>query len=400
MTLSNSIKTIAAEIAKYRQAMHENPQTAYEETFASDLVCEKLAEWGIAFERGIAKTGVVATIEGQKNTGGRAIGLRADMDALNVIEEPHPEKPHISKTPGKMHACGHDGHTAMLLGAAKYLSETRNFDGKVHLIFQPAEEGHKGAHMMIEEGLFRRFPCDQVFGVHNWPQLPKGTVAMRPGPLMASADVFYITVKGKGGHAAMPHKTIDPIVIGAQIVTALQTLVSRTAHPAEPVVLSIPYFSGGTGAHNVIPDEVKMTGTLRTYDDALRRDFAERIGTTARGIAQAMGAELDYEFKFILDPTINDLGATNFCAEVAGEIFGPHNVDVDVTPSMGGEDFGAMLLERPGCYIWMGQGEPDNPDSPHNAGLHTPRYDFNDGIIPLGIEYWARLVESALPLRK
>ena len=396
--IRNSIADLKDEIAGYRRSLHENPQTAYEEEFAAKLVREKLSEWGVEFEDKIAVTGIVATIEGEDNSSGKTIGLRADMDALDIEEADN--KPHKSKIPGKMHACGHDGHTATLLGAAKYLHENRsNFNGRVHLIFQPAEEGHKGAHKMIEEGLFERFPCDTVYGLHNWPQIPRGTAATRAGPIMASADIIRMTIKGKGGHAAMPHRTVDPIVIGAQIISALQTLVSRYRHPAEPVVLSITTFQAGTGAHNIIPDDAQLVGTLRTYDEELRQDLSKKIEQTARGVAQSMGGDIDYEFDFILDPTINTPKETEFCVGIAKELFGEHNVDGDVTPSMGGEDFGRMLFDVPGCYIWMGQGE-DDPESNHNQGLHTPRYDFNDEIIPLGIEYWARIVENALPLKK
>lgn len=401
MTVRNSIAVLKDEIAACRRAMHENPGTAYEEFFASNLVAEKLTEWGISFERGIAKTGIVATIEGSRNASGKSVGLRADMDALNIAETPN--KPWVSKIPGKMHGCGHDGHTACLLGAAKYLSETRNFDGRVHLIFQPAEEGHRGAHMMVEEGLFRRFPCDRVFGLHSWPSLPKGAVATRKGPLMASSDTFTLTIKGRGGHAAQPHRTVDPVVIGAQVVLALQTLISRATRPTEPAVLSITNFNAGTGAHNVIPDDATLVGTLRTYDGALREFLHEKIGSTARGVAQAMGADIEYDFRFVLDPTINDPQATDFCVGIARRIFGEHNVDPDVTPSMGGEDFGRMMADVPGCYVWMGQGEygeSADPESPHNQGLHTPRYDFNDELIPLAMEYWVQIVESALPMER
>ncbi len=390
-----AIQALQPDIATLRRVLHENPQTAYEETFASALVCEQLTQWGIPFRHGLAKTGVVASITGRQTTSGKTIGLRADMDALNIEEEHN--KPWRSKIAGKMHACGHDGHTALLLGAAKILNETKNFNGTVHLIFQPAEEGHKGAHAMIDEGLFRDFPCDRVFGLHNWPSLPKGTIATRSGPIMASADTFHITVKGIGGHAAQPHKTVDPIVIGAQIITALQTLVSRFSRPTDPVVLSITNFNGGTGAHNIIADTAKMTGSLRTYDQSLRMALKDKIETTARGVAQAMGGDIDYIFHLVLDPTVNDPQTTAFCVEVAQKIFGAHNVNPDVDPSMGGEDFGRMMSDIPGCYIWMGQGESD-PASMHNQGLHTPRYDFNDSIIPLGVEYWVRLVEEALPL--
>lgn len=398
MNIRPEITALKDEITDYRRAMHQHPQTAYEETFASDLVAEKLAAWKIPHQRDIAVTGIVATIEGKKNSSKKAIGLRADMDALDILEENNKSWP--SKIPGKMHGCGHDGHTAMLLGAAKYLNETRNFDGLVHLIFQPAEEGQKGAHRMIEEGLFRNFPCDQVFGLHNWPILPKGTIAMRTGPIMAASDIFRLKILGRGSHAAQPHRAIDPVVIGSQIVTALQSLISREKSGIEPAVLSITNFKAGTGAHNVIPETAELIGTVRTYDQTLRLRLKERIGAMAQGIAAAMGATVEYSYDLILDPTINDPQATAFCGDIAKSIVGGQNVDMDVDPSMGGEDFGAMLLERPGCYIMMGQGEPDVANSPCNYGLHTPRYDFNDSIIPLGIEYWVRVTEAALPLKK
>ncbi len=396
MTIRNPILNLKDEISAYRRELHQNPQTAYEEEFANNLVAKKLKEWGIKFEDGIATTGIVATIEGKQNTRGKSIGLRADMDALNILEENN--KPWVSKTPGKMHACGHDGHTAMLLGAAKYLKENPNFNGKVHLIFQPAEEGRRGANTMIEEGLFERFHCDEVFGMHNWPTIPKGQIAMRPGPIMASSDKFWLEIHGKGGHAALPHNTIDPIVIGSQIVTALQALISRVRNPIDPAVLSITNFNAGTGMHNIIPDMAKISGTLRTYDQNLRFLLKEKIGSTAEQIAAAFGASIKYEFEFVIDPTINDPKLAEFCADVAREIVGSENVEANVEPVMGGEDFGAMMLERPGCYVFMGQGEPEKPESNHNNGLHTPRYDFNDDIIPLGIEYWAKIVEEALPL--
>ncbi|HBR68170.1 MAG TPA: amidohydrolase [Rhodospirillaceae bacterium] len=397
MTKSNSIAAMKDEIAAYRRAMHENPQTAYEEEFASNLVAEKLAAWGIKFERGIAKTGIVATIEGQKTSSGKAIALRADMDALDITEADN--KPWKSKTPGKMHGCGHDGHTAMLLGAAKYLSETRNFDGKVHLIFQPAEEGQGGAILMIKEGLFKKFPCDAVYGMHNWPGLPKGTIGLRPGPIMAAADRFSITIHGKGGHAAQPHNTIDPVVVGAQIVTTLQTLISRTLNPVQPGVISVTNFNAGTGAFNVIAETATLTGTIRSFDPAVRAMLKKRVEEMATASAALHGAKAECSFTEGYDPTINDPEATEFCASIARRIVGAENVDTDIAPSMGAEDFGAMLAEKPGCYIKMGQGEKD-PASNHNRGLHTPQYDFNDDIIPLGIEYWVTLVEEALKLEK
>lgn len=394
MNIRNSIQDLADEIAGYRRALHENPQTAFEETFASGLVKEKLSAWGIPFEDGIAVTGIVATIEGESNKSGRVIGLRADMDALDILEAEN--KPHVSKIPGKMHGCGHDGHTAMLLGAAKYLSENRNFDGKVHLIFQPAEEGAGGAHKMISEGLFKRFPMDSVYGLHNWPKIPKGQIALRSGPIMAAAERFDITITGKGGHAAMPHKTIDPIVIGAQVVSALQTLVSRARDPLDPVVISITNFNAGTGAFNVIPDTATLSGTMRAFEPETRARMIARIGEVVSDTAAMMGGV--GECVFVpggYDPTVNTEAETAFCAGVAKALVGEANVDTNVAPSMGAEDFGAMLQAVPGCYIWMGQGEADAASN-HNQGLHTPRYDFNDDIIPMGIEYWVRVVEGVL----
>ncbi len=397
MTLSNSIAAMKDEIAAYRRELHQNPQTSYEETFASDLVMRKLTEWGIPFKSGIAVTGIVATIEGQKNDSGKTIGLRADMDALNMVEESG--QPWASKTNGKMHGCGHDGHTAMLLGAAKYLSETRNFDGKVYLIFQPAEEGGAGAIKMIEEGLFKQFPADKVFGLHNWPMMPKGKIGMRPGPIMASADHFEIIVKGKGGHAAMPQFGVDPIIAASYIVTALQTIVSRNIDPVDQGVVTVSNYNGGTGADNVIPDTVRLLGTVRAFKPATRDFIERRIGEISNHIAAAFGAQAEYNYTRGYDPTINSAAETQMCADIARRLFGEQHVMADVDPCMGAEDFGAMLVEKPGCYIWMGQGT-GNPESPHDHGLHNAAYDFNDDIIPMGVEYWAELVETALPAAK
>ena len=392
MKNSNSIATIAEEVAAYRRAMHENPGTAFEEVFASNLVAEKLTEWGIPFERGIAKTGIVATIMG-KSPEGKTIGLRADMDALDIIEADN--KPHKSKNPGKMHACGHDGHTAILLGTAKYLNETKNFNGKVRLIFQPAEEGAGGARMMIEEGLFERFPCDEVYGMHNWPGLPKGTMGIRPGPIMASTDKFFVTVKGRGGHAAMPHLAIDPIVISTQIINAYQALISRTVDPVDTAVISVTNMNGGTGAHNVIPDDAKFSGTVRTFNPKTREYLKAKMEEIAKALAGAYGASIEFQYRYVIDSTINDPKATALCVEVARSVVGHDNVNADVEPCMGGEDFGAMLEKVPGAYIWVGQAEPDE-SSNHNYNLHTPRYDFNDTIIPIAMEYYAGLVEKSM----
>lgn len=397
MKIRNTIPPIAEEVTAYRHAMHENPQTAFEEFFASDLIAKKLNEWGVYHERGIAVTGIVATIEGETNTSGRAIALRADMDALDILEAEN--KPHMSKIPGKMHGCGHDGHTAMLLGAAKYLNENRNFDGKVHFIFQPAEEGRGGAIQMIEEKLFERFPCDAVFGLHNWPDLPKGTFATRAGPIMAASDRFELLILGRGGHAALPHLSIDPIKIGAKIVEELQTLIKDSTDPTETAVLTITNFKAGTGAFNVIPESAHLSGTLRSFDPKLRKSLKKQIKDLSSNIAKSYGAKVQLEFDpGGYDPTVNTADETALCLDVARKIFADKNVNDSIEPCMGAEDFGAMLQARPGCYVMMGQGEKDRKSN-HSQGLHTPQYDFNDGIIASGIEYWASLVEAALPAK-
>ena len=397
MTTINSIADMKDEITAYRRSLHENPQTCYEETFASDLVASKLKEWGIAFERGWAKTGIIATIDGQKTDSGLAIGLRCDMDALDIIEASN--QPWASKIQGKMHGCGHDGHTAMLLGAAKYLSQTRNFNGRVHLIFQPAEEGGAGAIKMISEGLFKKYPMKAVFGMHNWPGMKMGEIGLRSGPIMASSDSFEITVTGKGGHAAMPHFNIDPIVAGSHIVTALQTIVSRQIDPVDQAVLSITNFKSGTGAWNVIPDTATLTGTFRAFKVETRSFIQRRIQEVGEGIAASLGCTFKLHVNDGYDPTINSPDESEFCAGIARTLVGTENVNANVEPCMGAEDFGAMLQQVPGCYIWMGQAVGD-ANSPHNKGLHNAGYDFNDDIIPLGVEYWARVAEGALPLEK
>lgn len=397
MTTINSIAAMKDEIAAYRRELHQNPQTSYEETFASDLVAKKLSEWGIPFVRGLAVTGIVATIEGQKTDSGKAIGLRADMDALDMNEASG--QPWASKIPGKMHGCGHDGHTAMLLGAAKYLSQTRNFNGKVHLIFQPAEEGGAGAIRMIEEGLFQKFPMQAVYGMHNWPGLKRGEIGLRPGPIMASSDSFEMTVTGKGGHAALPHFNIDPIVAASQIVTALQSIVSRQVDPVDQAVVSITNFHSGTGASNVIPDKAVLSGTYRAFRVETRALLRKRIEEISSTIAKAYNTSFEIKFNDGYDPTINTVEESVFAANIARSVVGEENVNANVEPCMGAEDFGAMLQNVPGCYIWMGQAEPD-AKSPHNKGLHNVGYDFNDEIIPAGMEYWARLAEAALPLQR
>lgn len=397
MPVINSIAALKDEIAEYRRELHQNPQTAFEEEFAAGFVAQKLEEWGIPFKPGIGITGLVATIEGQSTGSGKTIGLRADMDALDITEKTG--LPHASKNPGKMHACGHDGHTATLLAAAKYLSENRNFDGKVYLIFQPAEEGEGGAMKMIEEGLFKDFPCDYVFGIHNWPGLEIGKVATRVGPLLAATDEFDITIKARGGHAAMPHQTIDPAVIAAQIVMAFQTIVSRNVDPIETAVVSVCNMHSGEGAFNIIGDTANLNGTVRTFSVETRELVKTRMEEVVKNITAAFNADYDFEYFTSLEPTINTKDGVEMAAAAAAEIVGAENVETECPPCMGGEDFGAYLQEKPGAFIFVGQGTND-PDSPHNRGLHNPYYDFNDDIIPVGASYFAKLVENYMPLNK
>lgn len=398
MTKRNAIPPLTDLIAGWRHQLHQNPGTKYEEVFANKLIIDTLQSLGIPYVDGMGKTGVVAIIEGQENTSGRTIGLRADMDALPITEQSG--QPWASTIPGKMHACGHDGHTAILLGTAKYLSETRNFNGRALLIFQPAEEGGRGAFAMIEDGLFKGdLKCDAVYAIHNWPDQALGTAGIREGAIMASVDIFNIDIIGKGGHAAIPERCIDPIVAGSALVTALQSIISRNISAVESGVISITNFHAGEGAHNVIPDTAKLSGTVRTFSNDTRDLIEQRMHELCAGFAATYGVEINITYNRMIDPTINNPTHTQIAADAMSRILGEENIDRNVSPTMGGEDFGGMLGVVPGAYMFVGQATPDK-NSPHNQGLHSPKYDFNDSLIPIAVDYFAELVESSMPLGK
>ena len=387
------IRSYHADLRGIRRDIHAHPELAFQESRTSQLVADQLASWGIEVHRGLAKTGLVGVVKGKKSASGRAIGLRADMDCLPMHETSN--IPHKSTHAGRMHACGHDGHTTMLLGTARYLAETRNFDGTAYLIFQPAEEGGGGGKVMVEEGLFDRFPANEVYALHNWPGLPPGQMAVRPGPVMAATDEVVVTVRGKGGHAAMPHLTVDPVVITAQVISALQSIASRNANPLDSIVVTIASMeTSQTNVFNVIPDFVKLIGTVRTFRPGTR-DMAEaRIAEIVAGISKAMGGSAEISYRRGYPSTINSEREAVFAAQVGERVFGKNNVFTDAEPTMGGEDFSYMLQARPGAYVFLGQG-----GGPNNCFLHNPGYDFNDEVIPLGAGYLAALVEESLPLK-
>ena len=378
------------ELMAIRRDIHANPETAFEELRTSNLVAAKLESWGIEVHKGLAKTGIVGKLAGGRNLGrsARAIGLRADMDALPIHEKN--AFGYRSKNDGRMHACGHDGHTAMLLGAAKYLAESRNFDGTVYFIFQPAEEGHGGGREMIEDGLFEKFQMDAVFGMHNWPGIPAGQFAVMPGPMMASTDNFEIRVLGRGAHAAMPQNGIDPILIGSELVQALQSISSRTVSPLDAAVVSVTQFHAGE-VINAIPSEAILRGTARSFKPGVRDTIENAIKRLAAGIAAAHGASASVQYDRLYPPTINAVRETEIVATVLENLVGSENVLRNLQPSTGAEDFAFMLLQKPGCYLWIGNGPGDN-----GCMLHNANYDFNDEILPLGSSAWVRLTEHML----
>jgi amidohydrolase len=381
-----------AELTAVRRDIHAHPELAFEERRTADLVAAKLAGWGIEVHRGLAKTGLVGVVKG-RGASPRSIGLRADMDCLPMHETG--SIAHKSTHAGRMHACGHDGHTTMLLGAARYLAETRNFAGTAYLIFQPAEEGGGGGQVMVQEGLFERFPADEVYALHNYPDLPAGKMAVRAGPMMAATDEIKITVRGTGGHGAFPHLAVDPVVAAAHVVTALQTVASRNVEPVDAVVVSVcSMATSQVGAFNVIPDAVQLIGTVRTFK-AQTRDLAERrVREIATKVADAFGARADVEYLRGYPATVNSPRQSEFAARVGERIFGAANVITDFSPVMGGEDFSYMLQAKPGAYVFLGQG-----GGPSACFLHNPGYDFNDDVIPLGAGFLAALVEDALPAK-
>ncbi|MER0238759.1 M20 aminoacylase family protein [Fulvimarina sp. MAC8] len=386
MPVNNRIADSAAEFAEWRRHLHRNPELLYDVHDTAAFVSEKLKAFGCdVVETGIGRTGIVGLIHGRNGSGGPMIGLRADMDALPIVEESGVE--HASSRAGLMHACGHDGHMTMLLAAARSLCETRHFDGTVAVVFQPAEEGGAGGKAMVEDGLFERFPISQIYGMHNLPGLPVGQFAMCPGPIMAAVDIFKVKVQGRGGHAALPHGTVDPIVAASAIVQSLQSIVSRNLDPLRSMVVSVTEFHAGY-AHNVIPDVALFSGTVRCLLPELRGYAEERIRSLSESIATGFGATAEVEWRKGYPPTVNNADEAAFCAEIASEIVGASHVDGDTKPLMAGEDFAYMLEERPGAYVFVGNGD--------SAGLHNSKYDFSDEAIVYGASYWIALAEQTL----
>lgn len=394
MTLLPEVLAAREEIQSLRRTIHAHPELRYEEIKTADLVAQRLEQWGIDVHRGLGKTGVVGVLK--RGNGVRSVGLRADMDALPIQELNSFD--HRSQHEGRMHACGHDGHTAMLLGAAQYLSKHGEFDGTIVFIFQPAEEGGAGARAMIEDGLFLKFPVDAVFGLHNWPGLAEGTFGVTEGPLMASSNEFRIDVRGIGAHAALPHNGRDPVFAAVQIANGLQSIITRNKKPIDTAVLSITQIHAGD-AMNVIPDDAWLAGTVRTFTTEALDLIESRMHKIAEATAAAYDCSATVAFNRNYPPTINHPKETRFAAEVMREVVGAQNVDTAVEPTMGAEDFAFMLQAMPGCYAFLGNGEGGHRDAGHGAGpcmLHNASYDFNDALLPIGSTYWVRLAQRFL----
>jgi amidohydrolase len=397
MKLVEPVLAFQDALQQIRRDLHAHPELCYEEQRTSDVVAARLTEWGIPVVRGLGVTGVVGIIKNGSSP--RAIGLRADMDALPLQEINNFD--HASRHPGKMHACGHDGHTAMLLGAAHYLATNRNFDGTVYLVFQPAEEGGAGARRMIEDGLFTQFPMDAIYGMHNWPGMEAGTFGVVPGPMMASSNEFRVVVKGKGAHAAQPHRGVDPIMVAVNIAQGWQTIISREKSPLDTAVLSVTQIHAGS-ATNIIPGEAVMVGTVRTFTTPVLDSIEQRMQEMASGIAAGFNATVDFAFKRNYPPLVNHPEQTAMAIDAMRAVVGTDRVDANVEPTMGAEDFAFMLQARPGCYVFLGNGEGDHRAAGHGLGpcqLHNASYDFNDHLLPIGASYWIRLAELSLPLR-
>ena len=387
MKIIDEITARKPELTRWRRDIHAHPEIAFEEHRTAQIVADKLAGFGLEVETGIAGTGVVGTLK--RGRGNRAIGLRADLDALPIQEANEFE--HKSTHPGKMHACGHDGHTTMLLGAAQYLAEQGDFEGTVYFIFQPAEENEGGGRAMVEDGMFDRYPMEAVYDMHNIPGIPIGHFAVKSGPMMAAFDIFELTVTGKGGHAAMPHLTIDPMVIGTKIVDAYQTIVSRIVDPIEPAVLSVTQFHAGD-AYNVIPNEVHISGCTRCFSPRVQGQLETEMKRIATEICNAWGATCEFKYERRYPPTINSEQEAQLASDVAIEIAGADNVNLSPKPAMGSEDFAFMLQEKPGAYIWIGNGDGEG-----SCMVHNPGYDFNDEILPIGASWFVRMAETSLP---
>ena len=393
MRLIESILADAAAITTLRRDIHAHPELCFHEQRTSDVIAKALTDWGIPIHRGLGTTGVVGIIKNGNSD--RAVGLRADIDALPMTERN--TFAHASKHPGKMHACGHDGHTAMLLAAAKHLSRHRNFDGTVYLIFQPAEEGGGGAREMIKDGLFKLFPMDAVFGAHNWPGMPVGQFTLKSGPCYASSNEFTIRLRGKGAHGAMPHLGIDPVPAACQLVQGFQTIISRNKRPLDTGVISVTMIHTGE-ATNVIPESCEMRGTVRTFTTEVLDLIETRMKAMTEATAAAFECTAEFEFNRNYPPTVNHPAETEFARRVLGEVVGPENV-VEFEPTMGAEDFSYYLLEKPGCYFMIGNGYGAHRIGGHGLGpcmLHNPSYDFNDDLIPLGATAWVRIAEQWL----
>ena len=386
MPILNSINQMQKEMQEWRRDLHKIPEIGLKEYKTSSYIKDKLKGWDIEFKDGYADTGLIAWVKGSKGDSKKSIGLRADFDALPMSEKNNFD--HKSSNEGMMHACGHDGHTSMLLGAVKYLKENNDFDGTVYFIFQPGEEGFGGGEIMINEGLLNDFNIDEVYALHNWPELPLGHFGVSTGPMMAAVDEFDIIVKGKGGHAAIPDLGVDPVIIAAQIINAVQTIISRVTSPIDKALISITKVHAGS-AYNVIDDEVFLGGTVRTFKEKTRILIQNKLNDTAKGIAQANGGDVEFIYKPGYPPTINSKDESIFASEVAKNLVGDKNVVTDVEPSMGGEDFSYFLNKKPGSYLYIGQ-----KDENHKAHLHTTKYDFNDNLLPIGVNFWVDLVKS------